>query len=203
MKPAAILVAPFVRVGLMALHLNRAESMWFPSVQDSLAMGCLLAVFRERAAQIGAKLDRFIVPVVVITLAMPLFRYPHGVQPFLVLSLMNVGIAICIENFTRRPPRILNWRPVVWLGTLSYSLYLVQMPFFTPGITNFWTRFPVCIVAPLLLAILLHYGIEKPFLQLRARRSMKGNRRSEMAHGGLDIGITGQRLNSSQVDTAS
>lgn len=170
---AAILIAPVCRLVFTGLKMHTAASWWFPCVQDALAIGCLLAVIKEPARRVGQRLDRFILLIAALVLVMPGMRYPHGVQPLIVLTLVNFGIAACIEHVTRRPPRWLNWSPLVWIGTLSYSIYLVQQPFFTPGINHIWTRFPGCLVAILAAAILLHYGVEKPFLRIRARRNVR------------------------------
>jgi peptidoglycan/LPS O-acetylase OafA/YrhL len=66
------------------------------------------------------------------------------------------------------------------MGTVSSSfegpahpIYLVQMPFFTPGSTLWLTRFPWNVLCILPVAMACHYLIEKPFLKLRARRAAR------------------------------
>ena len=48
-------------------------------------------------------------------------------------SIRNIGIALCIDwclrNAVSVPGRFLNWAPMVWIGALSYSLYLWQQIF--------------------------------------------------------------------------
>jgi peptidoglycan/LPS O-acetylase OafA/YrhL len=170
---AAIIVAPFFRAISGFLGNHGAEANWFPSAMDFLAIGCLLALFRDRLSQWSQRLDKFIIPIAVATLLMPLFSYPPGVQPLLILTLVGFGIAYCVDNCIRKGYWILNWRPVVWLGTLSYSIYLVQMPFFTPGSPSWLTTFPWNVMCILPAAIACHYLIEKPFLRLRAIRAAR------------------------------
>ena len=86
------------------------------------------------------------------------------------LSLQNLGIAFCIQHCIRKRYWILNWAPVVWIGVLSYSIYLCQMPFFQRYSPNVFEKLPVNLICILLAAIACHYLIEKPFLRLREKR---------------------------------
>ena len=86
------------------------------------------------------------------------------------LSLQNLGIAFCIQHCIRKKYWILNCAPVVWIGALSYSIYLCQMPFFQDHPTHLIGRFPVNIICVLPAAMICHYLIEKPFLRLREKR---------------------------------
>jgi len=69
--------------------------------------------------------------------------------------------------------KILNNRIVVYLGLLSYSIYLWQQIFFAPAY-NFtvypsWTIFPLNIILAVATAFLSYNLIEKPFLRLKAQ----------------------------------
>ena len=67
---------------------------------------------------------------------------------------------------------VLETKPLVWLGTLSYSLYLWQQPFAPrlPHVPTTWFRtFPVDLLLALFLATCSYYIIERPFLSLRGR----------------------------------
>lgn len=69
--------------------------------------------------------------------------------------------------------RVLCSPPLVWLGTISYDLYLVQYPIFlglwhtnlSPGIIA--AHWSISIAA----AIVLHYGVEVPFLKRKVRHA--------------------------------
>ena len=64
--------------------------------------------------------------------------------------------------------RFLTLQPLVWVGKLSYSLYLIHWPvvvFFSyrfPG-TETLTFFVVCVAITVILSIICHYLIERPF----------------------------------------
>ena len=87
-------------------------------------------------------------------------------------TITNIGIAVLIERLVRFPTSgvapLFNLRPVVYLGTLSYSLYLWQQPFMAPGAA--WPGpFPWNLLAALVVALASFYLIERPALRLRAR----------------------------------
>jgi peptidoglycan/LPS O-acetylase OafA/YrhL len=69
----------------------------------------------------------------------------------------------------------LNWRPVRYVGVLSYSLYIWQQPFLNsynsygylspPAVL----RFPTNVVVSLAVAALSYHALERPVLSLRKR----------------------------------
>ena len=170
---AAMVVAPLFRTACGGLGFHQAEVEWFPSAMDALATGCLLALLKEKATVWLAAADRWFIPVLIGTLSIPQFSYPHGVQPLLMLSLQNLGIAFCIEHCIRKRYWVLNWGPVMWIGVLSYSIYLCQEPFFQNPPANIFERFPVNVLCILPVAMACHYLIEKPFLRMREGMKMK------------------------------
>lgn len=64
---------------------------------------------------------------------------------------------------------MLNWRPVAFVGVLSYSLYLWQQPFLDRYAHHVWNRFPINMGMAFVLALGSYRLIEKPFLKLRHR----------------------------------
>lgn len=169
----AMVIAPLFRASSGFLGLYQAEGNWFPSWMDALATGCLLALFRERAEAFSASTDRWFIPVLIGTLMIPQFTYPPGVEPLLMVTLQNLGIAFCVEHCIRKRYWLLNWAPVVWVGVLSYSIYLFQQPFFQTHPSNLFETFPVNLACILLAAMACHYLIERPFLRLREVRDTK------------------------------
>ena len=170
---AAMVVAPLFRTACGGLGFHQAEVEWFPSAMDALATGCLLALFKEKAVAWPAAADRWFIPVLIGTLAIPQLSYPHGLEPLIMLSLQNLGIAFCIEHCIRKRYWVLNWAPITWIGVLSYSIYLCQEPFFQNPPTNFFERFPVNVLCVLPAAMACHYLIERPFLRMREGMKMK------------------------------
>lgn len=64
--------------------------------------------------------------------------------------------------------RILQWRPVVYIGLISYSLYLWHWPLivfanFTNGLGSIKPYLPALLVTSLLMASLSYHFVEKPF----------------------------------------
>jgi peptidoglycan/LPS O-acetylase OafA/YrhL len=91
------------------------------------------------------------------------------------VTLGNIGIAMAIHRCVRHPTfgvgRALAWRPLVYIGALSYSLYLWQQPFVNRHADSIVNRFPLHIVFAFGAALLSYYFIEQPMLALRARTS--------------------------------
>ena len=66
--------------------------------------------------------------------------------------------------------RALNWRPVVHVGLMSYSLYLWQQPFLFQGLTGASpARIAVHVLAAFACAELSYFAVERPFMALRRR----------------------------------
>jgi peptidoglycan/LPS O-acetylase OafA/YrhL len=178
---AAVVVAlgPLLRVAAwFGASAWRDEIIFeaFPTVADALATGCLLAGARmwlwERAwwRRFLGSPAFWLVPVAVAVCNLPhrvSFDFTIGV------SLMNFGIAVTIERFVRFPDTwsgvVLNWRPIAWFGTLSYSLYLWQEIFLNPHSSHPFAAFPINLLMALAIAIASHYLIEQPALRFRAR----------------------------------
>ena len=97
----------------------------------------------------------------------------HTVAILLGSPVMNVCIALLIESSTRHASslagRFLNWKPVVFLGVLSYSLYLWQSPFFDHRSSAWIHAFPQNLMFAFLAALASYFLVERPFLRLRRR----------------------------------
>lgn len=144
----------------------------FPVFADALAMGCLLAILESRLKawqQLLARPCFLVVPAV--TALMPLLQLSHDrLYQVFGLTLMHAGIALSIQHAVTREYALLNWRPVAWIGTLSYSLYLWQQPFLNRQSAAPWTAFPQNLLLVFLCAIASCYVVERPVLALRERR---------------------------------
>ena len=69
--------------------------------------------------------------------------------------------------------RLLDSRPMVWLGRLSYSLYLWQILFLAPDShsPHWWQHAPVNVVLAIALAALSHQWLEQPLRRIGKRVS--------------------------------
>ncbi len=177
----AIALAPLTRAAIVLVWRSHHGGIgeYFPAVCDGLAMGCVLAVIRPwlgRKSLYLAFLRHpafWLIPIAIVAtlgvklrpaitlLAVPLFTY--------------AGIALLIDRCLRFTEgafvRVLELRPMVWVGTLSYSLYLWQQPFVNRTSDSWVAAFPQNIVLTLVAASLSYYLVEQPFLRLRARRA--------------------------------
>jgi peptidoglycan/LPS O-acetylase OafA/YrhL len=115
--------------------------------------------------------SRWFLLVPALTVLLPLIQIHHN-RTYQVagLSAVHTGIALSIARAVRVQYRTLNWGPIVWLGTMSYSFYLWQQPLLNRGSTTWWTAFPQNLMLALACASASYYGVERPFLALRERR---------------------------------
>lgn len=181
----AIVIAPIFRFVLHKEGMYRGTLWYFPSVADSLASGCLLAIYQPRLQHFRSFFAWKGFPLIwVATLSLPIlaqFLIYSGRIVFLwplpqilghsAITLFNFGMMLCIQSAVVAPPRILNATVPVWIGTLSYSLYIWQMPFTNPNVYSWATTFPANMVLAFLAAAISYYAVEKPFLRLREHRA--------------------------------
>jgi len=93
-------------------------------------------------------------------------------RTFVLLIVLNnfLCVTCCVLlHVVQTPYRLLNWGPVVWLGQISYSLYLWQEPF----CADRHMRSGYLVFAAIACACLSYYLIERPMLRVRERRSSR------------------------------
>jgi peptidoglycan/LPS O-acetylase OafA/YrhL len=186
-----LLIAPIARV---ITYLGVAPAAVAPlfygfsffNYFDSLAIGCACAVLlsrrrdfvqhwttaRPRLMFFGA-IVLIVVPYVLShCLLAGIFTVPLG------NTCEGVGVAILIMQSVMRPRlgvyRVLNHPLIRQIGVLSYSLYIWQMVFCTNPRTFglgdvWWMSYPFWLLPVILVALVSYYGLERPFLRLRAR----------------------------------
>ncbi len=171
-----LMLSPSLRaIAILSGHWPDRPRYSFECVADALATGCLLAYGRswlwDRAAyrRVLEKREMALWPVAIATLAAISVRWERF-GAIVGISLINIAIAVWIDWCLRFPNswvgRILNARPIAFVGVLSYSIYLWQQPFLREGRTF---RFPLSILCIAAVAITSYYVIERPVLRLRAR----------------------------------
>jgi peptidoglycan/LPS O-acetylase OafA/YrhL len=88
-------------------------------------------------------------------------------------SIINLCLAILIHRSVYYSRdwlgRFLNWRPVAFVGVLSYSLYLWQQLFLNRNSSAWINAFPQNLVFAVAAALGSYFLLEKPFLKLRRR----------------------------------
>ena len=182
-----LLAAPLLRA-IMWYGLDASPSAMtreFQAVGDALAAGCWLAVLRHRGMALpawlrgagfyGLALSLFAIPAVIYKLDAGLF-YVVG-QSYINFAAAAI-IWRCVEVDQGIAYRLLNLRPVTWLGTLSYSLYLWQEPFLDSFSTAWFASWPVNLLLAFTCAVLSCYLVERPCLRLRDYLARRGRRAS-------------------------
>src|SRR4029077_9297565 len=142
----------------------------FPAVADVLAMVAGRAPRIRRSWALG---------MCGIVGAVPTYWGLRGFHsdPILLFALwplLHLSIAGLILHAVRGPYVWLNARPMVWLGKISYSLYLWQQLFVFGKHGRPWYG----VIAAVGAASASYYVVEKPMLRLRERRA----RRSKAAY---------------------
>ena len=163
--------APIFRVLCHFLGLHGRGDEAFPAVGDILAIGCLLALFSKRLPKIsGMGAGPRLIPVLLVAVYMSVMRFHTTVILLLVLwPLMHFSIAGLLLHVVQRPYRILNAGPVVWVGKLSYGLYLWQQVFSFGERPRPWYS-PLFAVG---VAAASYYVGEQPMMRLRERRASR------------------------------
>ncbi len=184
---AMVVLGPVFRmIAWVTTHNDDIIMETYPCVMDAIAVGSVMAVYRTRL-DASTSYQSFLrsplfwaVPVIVLVANAPI---EHGFQYIVNISIMNAGIALMVDRFTRVTEgpvfRLLNQRHLAFVGLLSYSLYLWQEPFLNHNAHTTFTTWPINVSLAVVCAVASYYLVEKPFLALRDQWSAK--RRSRRA----------------------
>jgi peptidoglycan/LPS O-acetylase OafA/YrhL len=173
---AAIACAPLLRLAAWYFvpSARALTDQAFPCVFDTLAVGCCLAIVRdrlERSERYRAwQESRWFLPSCLASLCC-LFVSRPWFELGVATTIANVSIALCIHWTVTHParllPRVLESRPLVWLGALSYPLYLWQQPFLNRHVASSFTAFPLNIALAISAAAVWYYVAEGRLVALR------------------------------------
>jgi len=138
---------------------------------NAIATGCLLAGVRERLHAnprylrvLGSRWMGLLTPVPLLLACW------QGRGVVMLYGITALCVAILIDRVITVPcgfATFLNWRPMVWLGAMSYSLYVWQQVFLDRYMDNVFTTFPLNLVLTAICALLSFYFIECRFLSLK------------------------------------
>jgi peptidoglycan/LPS O-acetylase OafA/YrhL len=174
-----VLLAPVVRLALWYFVPSAADGIGhrFETVADALAMGCLLAGLSGRLMalrwyrRVLESRAFFLVPFAVFA-ASALHDRPRLYFLFS-FTIMNAGAALCVHwavvHHAGRVGRVLNAAPLVFVGVISYSIYLWQQVFLNRYSDVLTSTFPLNIVLVFAAAVASFYLVERPFLRMRHR----------------------------------
>ncbi len=168
--------APMVRA---CMHLLTHDDAYrdlpiFPAVADAIAAGCLAALLRPRLLDWSAY-RRFTGSAALFLLLLPVLLI-SVFDDYTLVNLLGgpvllVSVAVLMEASTRMHTgtvgSLLNSRPMVFTGLISYSLYLWQQPFLNPQAHATINVFPLNVALAVALALLSYYVVERPLMSWR------------------------------------
>jgi peptidoglycan/LPS O-acetylase OafA/YrhL len=149
---------------------------------DSILFGCALALWKNPVLDeptLSARQWKYgIVPVATVVLVACLLIPNHQFRETVRYSLQGVALTFLFVALLRFRDnvcfRALNWRPIAFLGVLSYSIYLVhysviigvrhQLAMLHPAL-----QASLALVLSLAIAWGIHVAIERPCADLRRR----------------------------------
>lgn len=187
---AIVISAPVIRVivYVMAPDSRGQIGMMFHTGFDSIAAGVLLGellrdqrakywieLFSSRSRNVVACLFfiLFVSPAITHQLG-GMYALPIGKSLELICVCLVISAAVLHRGTLLF--RFLNWSPLVYVGILSYSLYVWNNLFLYgtgPWLVNV---FPLNFLCVFVMAIISHYLIEMPFLRLKDRFHQSGNK---------------------------
>jgi peptidoglycan/LPS O-acetylase OafA/YrhL len=197
---SAIALAPVCRVCVWFLWPAARNGIGetFPTVMDSIAVGCVLAGSENWLAA-RAWYRRFLVSPLfvmmpfVVVLCNAFDRHPSFYLTF-GMTARNIGIAAILHWAIRRSSRVasvlLDSAGLRYGGRMSYSLYLWQQPFLNRHTTALLATFPVNIAAAVGCALVSYTCIEAPMLRLRDRTGPMGRACASRGPGLDSTGMT-------------
>jgi peptidoglycan/LPS O-acetylase OafA/YrhL len=113
--------------------------------------------------------------MVLAVVLIPLFPANTAMRTLFLLFVLQpifyLSIAGVLLHAIQVPYPILNWAPVVWLGRISYSLYLWQQPFCSDP----HLRHGYFVTFAFLAACLSYYFVEQPMLRRRDKKRFESD----------------------------
>jgi peptidoglycan/LPS O-acetylase OafA/YrhL len=176
----AILLCPLFRaIGWYAGVDEALVFRRFEMVADSLAFGCLLALDYDRIR--NSRLWRIFRPTAIVAASGALILIWSVIHRFwpaaeiagrTFISLGALLIVASVAYFPESLPAIvLSWPPLVWIGKISYTLYLWQQMFLvaTPGVSKTPLPFPADLICVFLISTASYYLYESPIRRFGRR----------------------------------
>jgi peptidoglycan/LPS O-acetylase OafA/YrhL len=178
-----MVLAPLLRIATYFLMPgSRGQiAMMFHTGFDSIAAGVLLGELMLQPQYktwlqglAGRRLilgSAIVFPLIVSPLLGEHFRgaYSITVGKSLDLACICIVITAAVSFPGTMLFRFLNWRPLVFLGVLSYSLYVWNNLFLNSGGHWMVNRFPLNFLCAAGMALASHFLVERPFLKLKDR----------------------------------
>lgn len=166
---------------VMAMHAESARIYIATDTRlDSVLFGCALAVWRNPVLdeQTGPPgLWKFLLlPAALVALLLCFLGGGDVFQETWSFTIQGAALTLLFSaamRFHAWPPfRFLNWRPVIFIGTLSYSLYLVHDVLLRASArllphSHAWQRAVISLAASMIAAYTIYVLVETPAARLR------------------------------------
>jgi peptidoglycan/LPS O-acetylase OafA/YrhL len=175
---------------LLVFDMHRDVNRIYPTTDtriDSILFGCALALWNNPYIDVNAACDPatpsgswkyILLPAAVAGLILCFASKSPMFQNTASFSLQGLALTVVFIGAIRfhewLPFRVLNWRPVVFIGTLSYSLYLVHDVILRatrhlwPEL-HAWQRALAALATSFVASWAIYALIEKPCASLRKR----------------------------------
>ncbi len=159
-----------------AFEANLRPHRWFLPAGGFIAIGAAVALvqfkYENFLIQIFHK-KTFVLLFVAFLHLIPLFIPIFLVEVFSFLQAIGFGIFVCwiLYNQNSRVVAFLEFSPFVYVGKISYGLYVFQGVFLLtgPGSELKFQQFPLNLLLTFGLAILSYHLVEKPILKYKNR----------------------------------
>jgi peptidoglycan/LPS O-acetylase OafA/YrhL len=174
-----LVVCPLLRWAVLLLwpEYTQMAELWTFTRLDSIATGALLSFIAWNEVTVGW-LDRIVnsrlaavTAFGMLCLSLAASGYSAKFAVGIAYSVNALCIAMLLWLAVRNPGstvgRMLNWRPLTFVGVISYSLYLWQQIFLQHGREGWAFRFPQNLIFAVAAAVTSYYVIERPFLLLK------------------------------------
>ena len=175
---AIVAIAGFVLAEYMSGQSNLAGTSYYilPTRMGELLVGSVFAILHAKDTLARVKSDVFSTAALIVLAATLLFFNKQFVFPGFSALLVCIPIAMIIHSEDTWVNRLLANKALVWVGLLSYSLYLFHWPVlaFARYILNTndgYFHLPlgsqvICLILIFLLSTISYYLVERPLRKL-------------------------------------
>jgi peptidoglycan/LPS O-acetylase OafA/YrhL len=178
-----VLLMPVIRVlSYFIFPDSRGQlGMMFHTALDPILVGSIGGVLFYKNKQIIRKMQSSIFCgccVIFIFFISPIIgQYVRGYVVVIGATLESLSILYLIiwlqSNSNSYFLKVLEFKWIKYVGTISFSLYLWQQLFLTPLNSTILGALPINIISVFLVAIFSYHIIERPFLNLRDRIKLR------------------------------
>jgi peptidoglycan/LPS O-acetylase OafA/YrhL len=176
------MVAAWTAIGVGLWRVVNAQHNFFPALLphfrtdlrfDALLWGCVAAFLMDSELErevLVRRLNWWVWAIVfaAATFCLRYYSLLAGLWIAMLIPVLLAGTAIHPEWTLSR---VMEWKPLRWIGSISYSLYLWQQVFLLPGWDRAagWQRWPWNIAGLFAAAALSYYVVERPLLRTGRR----------------------------------